>query len=149
MTEPTADPTATTSEAPAPFSGAFPAPRAPEEVAAERAAKARRLNRLRAGLVGVSVLAGAGWFGYQYLQDQPVRAKVGDCVAGRTGDDVHVVSCTGGGATFKVVAKQSGLTRVDAGVTACRSEQDATTVFWQGSGDADAKGDVLCLAPLK
>jgi hypothetical protein len=100
------------------------------------------------GIVATLLVAGAIFGVNTYLnRDAATKAKVGECVAQESGDDLKVVECGSADADFKVVGRVENKTETEA-ENACEPfvDQGATQLYWEGK--AGKKGLVLCLGPV-
>jgi len=137
----------------APVSAAAPATAAAPPVGGPPARPRRSLltwfsnlswkGKLRVGLIAVAVV-GAPIAIYLGM-DEPTRAKVGDCMSGRTESDLRIVECTDAAAEWTVVARLEGKTAADHDDEACAAYPNAAASFYVDGGRR-SKGFVLCLA---
>lgn len=126
-----------------PQGGAPVPPQGGAPVAPEAPRKKSKLPRILVSLVVAAVVFGVAF----YLQlDDPGNAKVGDCVAGASADDMKIVDCASGEARYEVIGRVEDKPE-SALETACQEYQEAEQAFWQG--EQDKNGVVLCLKSAK
>lgn len=83
-------------------------------------------------------------------QSDPDSAKVGDCMAGSSAENLKVVKCTDAKAQYKVVGKVENKSQTDFSINSagiCKAYPTAESAFWKG--ERGGKGYVLCLGPNK
>jgi hypothetical protein len=80
--------------------------------------------------------------------DEPNQADVGDCMAGKSGSALRIVSCGEASAEWKVLGRLEGKTEADQNEGACRAYAGTTASFYQ-DGRRFRKGFILCLGPAK
>jgi hypothetical protein len=92
----------------------------------------------------VAVIAAGGWW---FSRKDAVNAKVGDCLAGTSPEELNaealkIVPCTQTDAGFKVVERVENKTEAEAQGSCTESTEDRW-VYW--SGEKNKAGTVLCL----
>lgn len=101
------------------------------------------------GAVVVFAVIGLGGLAWKYLTGAPETAKVGDCMAGQTSNDLKTVKCDDASAEHKVVGKVEDQTEAQfqASDNPCTAYPTAETFYWEGK--KGGSGYVLCLEPVK
>ena len=126
----------------APTEGMGPAPKAPSKAGGA-------VKRIVIYVV-VAAVVGLGGLAWKYLSGDPTVATVGDClIEAVDANDMKIVECTDATAAHKVVGKVEGKTEAEfmASDDVCAAYPTAENGLW--SGKPGAKGDVLCLEPVK
>jgi hypothetical protein len=101
------------------------------------------------GAVVVFAVIGLGGLAWKYLTGAPETAKVGDCMAGQTSDELKTVKCDDASAEHKVVGKVEDQTEAQfqQADNPCTAYPTAETFYWEGKKGGN--GYVLCLEPVK
>jgi hypothetical protein len=127
------------------FGAAPPPPPMPAQPA-EPAPKKKKGGVLRVivPLVVVAVIAAGGWW---FTRKEAQNAKVGDCLAGTSPEELNaekltIVPCTQSDAGFKVVERVENKTEAQS-QSACTESTEDRWVYWYG--ERGGSGTVLCL----
>jgi hypothetical protein len=128
---------------PPPAGAPMPVAEAPAKTPSKGGGVVKRI----VGVIVVLVVIAVGKWAWSNLTGAAETAKVGECLAGQSADDLKVVECTDAKAEHKVVGKAEDKTESEATGSACEAYPTAESVFWWGK--EGGKGDVLCLEPVK
>ena len=93
-------------------------------------------------VIVVLALAVTGYMMYSRISTSPDKAKVGDCLSGRTGPNVKLASCSDSAAVWRVVGK------VSVSHDPSQDEQIALCAKWPTdmAFHTPGKNSLLCLA---
>ena len=89
----------------------------------------------------LGAVVAAWWFG----KDEPKSAAVGDCMAGASADELHIVDCGDAKVTYEVVGKIDSVSQSDwkNNEELCSAYTTTSASYWEG--EEGKVGYVLCL----
>lgn len=107
------------------------------------------VKRIIGAVVVFAVISFGGW-AWKHLTGAAETAKVGDCLAGQSEEDLRVVDCSDATAQHKVIGKVTDKSEAAFNTSAgdiCSAFPTTESAFWWG--ERGGNGDVLCLEPMK